>query len=211
MPPPPILNKRVPNWIFQTPTEMFEKTKRGSKNYRYILRQHKIKGHNTQWGKALNDNTISNIEVNKKLHWLQNSELSQDIVDRHQRLLYRKTQFRDQLSKYPQSGITSNKCEYCLTYAKTSIKEIAAHCLFFCPKIQGIFDHIVLSLKLEHLIPLPTTPKHTLIWDENNKAQNLANAIWTITMNEILENRTSLEKIDFDRVTKIVKGEIVAN
>ena len=86
--PPPILNKKVPSWIFQTPIEMFEKTKRGSKNYRYVSRQHKIKGHNTQWGKALNDNTISNIEVNKKLHWLRNSELSQDIVDRHQRLSY---------------------------------------------------------------------------------------------------------------------------
>ena len=44
---PPILNKKVPDWIFQTPTEMFEKTKRGSKNYRYIFRQHKIKGHQT--------------------------------------------------------------------------------------------------------------------------------------------------------------------
>ena len=55
------------------------------------------------------------------------------------------------------------------------------------------------------------TPKRTLIWDENNKAQNLANAIWTITVNEILKNRTSLEKIDFERVTKIVKGEIVAS
>ena len=55
------------------------------------------------------------------------------------------------------------------------------------------------------------TPKRTLIWDENNKAQNLANAIWTVTVNEILENCTSLEKIDFDRVTKIVKGEIVAS
>ena len=30
-------------------------------------------------------------------------------------------------------------------------------------------------------------------------------------MNEILKNRTSLQKIDFDRVTKIVKGEIVAS
>ena len=55
------------------------------------------------------------------------------------------------------------------------------------------------------------TPKHTLIWDENTKAQNLSNAIWTIIVNEILKNRSSLEKIDFDRVTKIVKGEVVAS
>ena len=55
------------------------------------------------------------------------------------------------------------------------------------------------------------TPKRTLIWDENNKAQNLANAIWKITVNEILTYRTSLEKIYIERVTKIFKGEIVAN
>ena len=28
--PPPILNKNVPSWIFQTPLELFEKTKNGS-------------------------------------------------------------------------------------------------------------------------------------------------------------------------------------
>ena len=190
---------------------MFEKTKRGSKNYRYILRQNKIKVQSTQWGKALNDATITHIEVNKKLNWLRNSELSQDIVDRQQRLLYRKTQFNDQLSKYPQSGVTSNNCEYCLTHGKNNIKEVPSHCLFFCPKIQGIYDYIVTSLNLEHLIPLPTTPKRTLIWDENTKAQNLSNAIWTIIVNEVLKNRSSLEKIDFDRTAKIVKGEVVAS
>ena len=50
-----------------------------------------------------------------------------------------------------------------------------------------------------------------LIWDENNTAQNLANAIWTIIVNEILVNRTSLDKMDFERVRKIVKGEIISS
>ena len=190
---------------------MFEKTKRGSKNYRYTLRQHKIKVQSTQWGKSLNDTTVTHVDVNKKLNWLKNFELSQDIVDRHQRLLYRKTQFNDQLSKYPQSGVTSNNCEYCLLYEKKNIKEVASHCLFFCPKIQGIYDHIVTSLNLEHLIPLPTTPKRTLIWDKNNNAKNISNAIFTIIVNEVLKNRSSLDKMDFDRTTRIVKGEVVAS
>ena len=123
----------------------------------------------------------------------------------------KKAQFRDQLSKYPQSGITSNNCEYCLIYDKNSIKEVPAHCLFFCPKVQGIFDHVITSLKLEHLIPLPVTPKCTFLSDENTKAQNLSNAIWTIIVNEILKNCSSLENIYFDRVTKIVKGEVIAS
>ena len=205
------MNKKVPNWIFQTPTEMFEKTKRGSKNYRFVLRQNKTKIQLTQWGKSLNDNTVTHLEVNKKLNWLKNSELSQDIVDRHQRFLYRKTQFNDQLSKYPQSGVTSNNCEYCLLHEKKNIKEVASHCLFYCPKIQGTYDYVVTSLDLEQLIPLPTTPKRTLIWDENNAAKNLSNAIFTIIVNEVLKNRSSMVKLDFERTKITVKSEVIAS
>ena len=60
-------------------------------------------------------------------------------------------------------------------------------------------------------MPLPTTPKRTLIWDENTKALNIANAIWTTIVNMVLKNRSSLDKMDFDRTTRIVKGEVVAS
>ena len=76
---------------------------------------------------------------------------------------------------------------------------------------MGIFDNIVDALNLEHLIQLPIAPKRALIWDENKTARNLANAIWTIIVNEILVNRTSLENMDFERVRKIVKGEITSS
>ena len=49
--PPPIFNKKVPAWIFQTPIAMFEKTKTGSKNYRFVLRQNKTKIQLTHLGK----------------------------------------------------------------------------------------------------------------------------------------------------------------
>ena len=116
--PPPVPNKAVPKWIFQTPVELFEKTRRGSKNYRFIFRQHKIKHFQTTWDKALDDVTITNAEVNQKLNWLSNSELSQDIIDRAQRFIYRKTQFNDQLCKYAKSGVTSNICSYCFLTEK---------------------------------------------------------------------------------------------
>ena len=51
---------------------------------------------------------------------------------------------------------------------------------------MGIFDNTVDALNLGHLFTHPITPKGALIWDENNTAQNLANAIWTIIVNEIL-------------------------
>ena len=55
------------------------------------------------------------------------------------------------------------------------------------------------------------TPKRTLIWDENNSVKNLSNAIFTIVVNEILKNRSSLEKLDFGRITLTVKREITAS
>ena len=88
---------------------------------------------------------------------------------------------------------------------------MASHCLFYCPKIQGIYDHVVISLELEQLIPLPTTPKRTLIWDENNVAKNLSNAIFTIIVNEVLKNRSSLDKMDYERTKRTVKSEVVAS
>ena len=204
-------NKEVPKWIFQTPIEMFEKTKRGSKNYRYIFRQHKTKLFPTTWDKALDDVTITNVEVNKKLKWLSYSELSQDIVDRAQRFIYRKTKFNDQLSKYAKSGVTSNICSYCFLTEKKQIKETPLHCVYSCIKVQGIYDYVIRSLHLEDIIPLPTTPKRTLIWDEDCKAPHLANAIWTIITNEILTYRNITEKLDFDKVKNVVKGEIIAS
>ena len=110
---PPVPKKDVPKWIFQTPGELLKKMRMGSKNYRLFFRQHKIKHFQTAWDKALDDVTITNAEVNQKLNWLSNSELSQDIIDRAQRFIYRKTQFNDQLCKYTKSGVTSNICSFC--------------------------------------------------------------------------------------------------
>ena len=85
------------------------------------------------------------------------------------------------------------------------------HCVYLCTKIQGIYDYIIKSLCLEDIITLPTTPKRTLIWDSESKATHLANAIWTIILNEILTHRVVIEKLDFERVKNVVKSEIVSS
>ena len=190
---------------------MFEKTKRGSKNYRYIFRQHKIISFQTTWNKALDDDTITNIEVNNKLRWLANCELPQDIVDRVQRFIYRKTQFNDQLCHYAKSGVTSNNCSFCFAIEKIQKKETPLHCVYLCTKIQGIYDYIIRSLCLEDIVTLPMTPKRTLIWDSESKATHLANAIWTIILNEILTHRVVNEKLDFEKIKNVVKSEIVSS
>ena len=85
------------------------------------------------------------------------------------------------------------------------------HCVYSCIKVQGIYDYVIRSLHLEDIIPLPATPKRTLKWDTESKAPQLANAIWTIILNEILTNRCINEKLDFEKVKNVVKGEIIAS
>ena len=76
------------------------------------------------------------------------------------------------------------------------------HCVYLCTKIQGIYDDIIKSFCLEDIITLPTTPKRTLIWDSESEATHLANAIWTIILNEILTHRVVNEKLDFKKNKK---------
>ena len=91
--PPPIKNKKLEEWVFQSPIELFKKTKKGSRNYRKIFRQKKVASQKNSWAKTIGDPSISIHDVSKKLSWLTKCELSQDIIDRNQRLIYRKTQF----------------------------------------------------------------------------------------------------------------------
>ena len=98
-----------------------------------------------------------------------------------------------------------------LSNRKDTKKETPLHCVYSCTKIQGIYDYIIKSLCLEDIITLPTTPKRTLIWDSESKATHLANAIWTIILNEILTHRVVNEKLDFEKIKNVVKSEIVSS
>ena len=51
------------------------------------------------------------------------------MVDRNQRLIYRKTQFRDQLVHHNNPDVKDNFCEYRLKTNKDKIKETAPHML----------------------------------------------------------------------------------
>ena len=70
------------------------------------------------------------------------------------------------------------------------------------------------SLKLNNQIGTPITPKQVIIWDEGKSQQspiNLTNAIWVIIVKEILSKRETLEQLNFENVSKKVKGEILAS
>ena len=77
---PPIQNKTLPPGTFQSPTELFEKNKKGSINYRQIIRQHKNdpKTSSTNSKKSLQDPSIKILEINESLKWLTKAELCQE-------------------------------------------------------------------------------------------------------------------------------------
>ena len=112
--PPPIRNEKLLPGTLQSPTELFDKTKQGSRNFWRIFRQHKIdpKTTSANWENSLQDPSITITEINKSLNWLTKAELCQEQIDRRQRHSYRKTQFRDQLSHHDKT-LMDNNCLFC--------------------------------------------------------------------------------------------------
>ena len=82
----------------------------------------------TSWQTCLDDPNVDIADVNLSLHWLSRAELSEDDIDKKQRLLYRKTQFRDQLSHHDPS-VTDNFCQICKKHRQINKKETAKHAL----------------------------------------------------------------------------------
>ena len=124
--------------------------------------------------------------INKNLHWLSKAELSQDEIEKKQRLLYRKTQFRDQLSHHDPT-INDNFCQYCLNTEIIRIKETAKHALWDCSSLNNLYKNLAIELEIEDLITYPISAKKVIIWDagkDQNSPVNLLNVIWTITVNE---------------------------
>ena len=95
---------------------------------------------------------------------------------------------------------------------KIAIKECVYHALWQCDKIKNLYDDD--DVGIEKYTSFPLTAKHIIIWDEGlneNSPINLLNAIWTITVNEVLRSQDSDTKMDSKNVAKIVKGEIIAS
>ena len=81
--PPPILNKNLKPVIFQKPSELIEKNKKGSRNFRGVFEHKQTLNlpNFTSWQTSLDDPSIILADVNKSLHWLSKAELSQEDID----------------------------------------------------------------------------------------------------------------------------------
>ena len=81
-------------------------------------------------------------------------------------------------------------------------------------KIKDLNENVAKELGIDKYTPFPLTAKQVIKWDEGQNEQspkNLLNAIWTITVNTILRSQNPELKIDFEKVAKTVKGEIIAS
>ena len=97
---------------------------------------------------------------------------------------------------------------------KNSIKEGALYLLWQCEKIKDLYENVAKELGINKYTTFPLTAKQVIIWDEGqneNSPKKLLNAIWTITVNKILRSQNQELKMDFKKVAKAVKGEIVAS
>ena len=73
---PPIPNENLKPGIFQNPSELIEKTKRGSRSFRRVFQYKQTLNlpNFTSWQTCLNDASIVIADVNKSLHWLSQAE-----------------------------------------------------------------------------------------------------------------------------------------
>ena len=102
----------------------------------------------------MRDPSITIDEVNKSLNWLTKTALCQEQIDRRQRLLYRKTQFRDQLTHHDNT-VTDNNCVFCKKTKKIAIKECVYHALWQCDKIKNLYENVAKELGIEEHTSFP--------------------------------------------------------
>ena len=132
---PPIINKNVPEWNLENMVRLFESKGKGSKKIRRIIFQQKVVNTNlSSWKNSLNDFTINNNDIKKVYELTSKKVLHPHYHDKKFRLLTRKTQFNDQLSKH--SAIPPY-CQFCENHDNgTQIKEDLKHALFHAQMLK---------------------------------------------------------------------------
>ena len=103
-------------------------TEKRLKKLRNILRCTKqVKDNTTSWQKAQNDISISFTEIQQAHEFSISKTLHPQFHDQKFRLLYRKTQFNNQLNEH--NNQQSPFCEWCKEHLKLDITESLIHAI----------------------------------------------------------------------------------
>jgi hypothetical protein len=109
---PPIINKNVQDWNIESMSKLFISKSKDSKKFRKVLfAQKEVKNNRKTWQTTLKDYSISNEQIKKSHEFTATKILHPKFHDKKFRLLARKTQFNNQLSKH--QTFTKTTCYYC--------------------------------------------------------------------------------------------------
>ena len=115
----------------------------------------------TKWSKKANEFTTQKI-LHPKFH------------DKKFRLLPRKTQFNDQLSKHQNQ--TKKTCYFCENYGsgtEVQNKETLEHAVFSCTNVKKIPEQVLNHLRIPHLTQLPISASQIVLYDEFSTGKNI--------------------------------------
>ena len=127
--------------------------------------------------------------------------------DKKFRLLARKTQFNNQLSKHqPQTKKTCYYCENYETGPGRQNKETLEHALFSCKNDKNIPEQVLNHLNIPHLTQLPITASQIVIYDEFSTSKTLVNTKWMLLICFILNNRLNKCPNNAEEIAKKNQG-----
>ena len=205
--PKPIVNKTQKPGTFSSIYDLFMSKSKKSRKFRNVLFSPKYNFSPTPWHKALNDFSITEHEVMTSFRNANAKILEPFTHDKKVRLLQRKTQFRNQLSKH---SPVDPYCEWCSSNLNDLVSEDMKHALFSCPKLLNKPREIASLTGIGHLISDPIEAKEVILsTTEYSKDTNIvANAVWMSYLRIILELRDTDNDLNTSDVSKKIIYEI---
>ena len=205
--PPVVLNKNTPQGSFCSVEEFFSKPFKGSKKFRRILHRPQYEFPTDPWQKTLNDFSINRDLIKKSFIHVNSKVVSPSYHDRKLRLLQRKTQFRDQLSKHIDIPYY---CEWCKDNLGFEEKETFLHGVFSCPKLYDGPDLVLQHLKIDQLLSDAVTATDIVLYPQTGDIalDTVLSAIYTIYLYFVLQSRDSNSPFDPKAIANHIRLEI---
>ena len=162
----------------------------------------------SQWITSLNDFSIQDKDVVDSFKFATGKVLHPKYHDKKLWLLYRKTHFNNQISKYNQD--VKPFCTWCLKTLNIETNEDLHHATFACPKILNLPDRLLETLNIEHLSSKPHTDKKINLGDSDciPGAKLLMDTIWLLYTCLILTSRLNETPININNIAQKIIFEI---
>ena len=192
----------------ETIQKLFATKRKGYTKFINIIGETKeVKDNPNSWHKALQDASITRQDILEYHEFTNNKTLHPSFHDQKFRLLSRKTQFNNQLSKHTD---TPPFCELWQNELKVETKETLIHALWDCPKVNNLHLDTIKHLEVDHLTQLPLSAQQVILHDSFTAAPTFMNSVWLLIICSILSARHNNKPLDYISLSRKVKSEIKA-